>query len=53
MEIKENGKNYEEANNRQNEFLNFYSFNPASLFFVSSTSEIPGSASFQRARNFS
>jgi len=29
-----------------------YSFNPASLFFASSTSGIPGSASFQRERNF-
>jgi len=29
------------------------SFNPASLFLASSTSAIPGSASFQRERNFS
>jgi len=28
-------------------------FNSASLFFASSTSGIPGSASFQRERNFS
>ena len=32
---------------------NGYSFNPASLFFASSTSGSPGSASFQRERNFS
>jgi hypothetical protein len=30
-----------------------YSLNPASLFFASSTSTIPGSASFQRERNLS
>jgi len=28
-----------------------HSLNPASLFFVSSTSAIPGSASFQRSRD--
>jgi len=29
-----------------------YYFNPASLFFASSTSGRPGSASFQRERNY-
>jgi hypothetical protein len=29
-----------------------YSFNPASLFFASSTSAMPGSASFQMGKEF-
>jgi hypothetical protein len=30
----------------------YWLFSPASLFLASSTSAIPGSASFQRGRNF-
>jgi len=41
-----------ESGRCQIELMCSYSFNPASLFLASSTSAMPGSASFQRERNF-